>query len=58
MDKDVPPKDRKGLRTGFTTGACAASVAAIVPFATIKTAVLRPSACPMLWASPEPRVRK
>lgn len=40
MDARVPPRDKKGLRTGYTTGACAAAAAKAAARCLVRDAVL------------------
>lgn len=40
MDPSIPPRDRRGLRTGFTTGACAAAAAKAAARCLVKNTVL------------------
>src|SRR4051812_22684937 len=40
MDASVPPRDRKGLRTGYTTGACAAAAAKAAARCLVRSVVL------------------
>src|SRR5713226_3032299 len=40
MDASVPPRDRKGLRTGYTTGACAAAAAKAAARCLVKETML------------------
>jgi cobalt-precorrin-5B (C1)-methyltransferase len=45
MQTNVPPRDRKGLRTGFTTGACAAAAAKAATRCLVRNTMLSEIEC-------------